>query len=131
MIWPTREQWAKDRRTLFLDDDVHVSDRLSDYAAPEEVAALVVALRMRRMTYAVGSYERDGCNRCIRLVERDVVPHVLNDYCGAQDLTAQIRGRYEHARAQALLDAERDRAEVPIDDEAWQEELRWREVHRR
>jgi hypothetical protein len=43
--WPSREEWAKQRRTYYWDDDLRVSRKLQDYATPEEIDAITTALR--------------------------------------------------------------------------------------
>jgi hypothetical protein len=46
--WPTREEWAQNRRSLFRDSRFEVLDirhELSAYAFPGEIEALIAALR--------------------------------------------------------------------------------------
>jgi hypothetical protein len=48
MKWPTREEWARNRTTVCAgsENPNPASGRLSDYASPEETAALVAALKV-------------------------------------------------------------------------------------
>jgi hypothetical protein len=45
--WPTREEWAKHKRTAYYDcfEDLPSSKNIADYASPEEIAAAVDALK--------------------------------------------------------------------------------------
>jgi hypothetical protein len=43
--WPSREEWAKDRRTYYGDDQNPASRRLSEYASPAEVEVIIGALK--------------------------------------------------------------------------------------
>jgi hypothetical protein len=49
--WPTREEWARSRQHPYWDSDTgcpfadRIGHRLSDYATPQEVAALIAALK--------------------------------------------------------------------------------------
>jgi hypothetical protein len=45
--WPSREEWAKQRRTPYYDRFLCTSNSLAVYATPEEIAALKAALRKR------------------------------------------------------------------------------------
>jgi hypothetical protein len=45
--WPSREEWAKERRTPYYDRFLSTSNSLAEYATPEEIAALKAALRKR------------------------------------------------------------------------------------
>jgi hypothetical protein len=45
--WPSREQWAHQRRTPYVDlfDDLPVSGALADYATPTEIESIIAQLR--------------------------------------------------------------------------------------
>jgi hypothetical protein len=49
--WPTREQWARNRTTVFAgDENPHpASRRLSDYASADEIAAAIEAIKAARL----------------------------------------------------------------------------------
>jgi hypothetical protein len=46
--WPSREEWAKQRRTPYWDsfEDLPVSKNLGDYASPEQIAELIAGLKV-------------------------------------------------------------------------------------
>jgi hypothetical protein len=58
--WPSREEWAKNVRTLYADqvNDVSevqvVSRRLSDYGTPQEIAKAIAELEARWRAWRLG-----------------------------------------------------------------------------
>jgi hypothetical protein len=53
--WPTREQWAEQQRAAYWDSDIphpyNASRRLSDYATPDEIHAIIAELKALWSTY--------------------------------------------------------------------------------
>jgi hypothetical protein len=122
------------------------STALSDYASPEEIAALQAAMRerwkelgrtLRRMQQMASM--RDGeaaenlrwqrrCINCgLNLIEQGELPLVLEDCDGAKDILAPFHARYETARAELHKRKAKEIARAPIDDDAWAKELDRRE----
>jgi hypothetical protein len=139
MSWPSREEWAKQRRTPYGDLMPEISDRISDYATPAEVEALEAALHERwkelgrtlrtcadESDAAEIRDRRQGINRARRLIASGELPHHLEDHFGAQDLMAPFVERWREAQTAAYAAAAGRIAQTPIDDEAWAGEL----VHR-
>jgi hypothetical protein len=61
--WPTREEWAKRRRTWYGDNpECHVSGRASAYAQQHEIDALIATLKVRRSQ--LGKELREAKKRC-------------------------------------------------------------------
>jgi hypothetical protein len=154
MIEPTeREKWAKANRTWYGDyDELHVSRKASDYATPEEIAAALAEAKAlwsdlgRQLKAADDKWyvrlRRSDLNRkIIKVLREGWVPDWLafNDD-GAVTVVTNPHGCHEHLpkvveicrRQSRALDAARggkmaEYAARPIDDAAWEEELRRRE----
>jgi hypothetical protein len=126
----SREEWAKDRRTLYFDEasDLRgtVSYALSDYASAEEIEDLRAGLKARRLIHKVGTYERRGINKALRLIKDNELPWLLDDCYGAQDIMKPFQARRKTVCDAVVEEAERKRAMRPMDDAAWEEELRYR-----
>ena len=106
--WPSREEWAKQRRTACYLDHQKISDRISDYATTAEIEALQIALRERwkqlgREIRKLGGrgeagtrelcYKRQSINRGLKLVRNGELPLALEDH-GASDLLSELHARY-------------------------------------
>lgn len=134
--WPTREEWAKQRRTAYYDLTPDVSEVLADYATTEEIAELQFAMRERwkqlgRKTRSEGSdddlsWKRRCINRGLKLIRNGELPFCLQDCAGAQDLIAPFKARYEAAKADLYETARLEIERRPIDDAAWEKELKRR-----
>jgi hypothetical protein len=133
--WPTREEWARDRRAPYIDrfDDVPVSNRASDYATADEIEAEVARLRehwkrLGRVLRSAPTQEarwqaqdqRRRHNRAIALLREDTVPVLATDGGG---LVPELTARYERARLAAMDRRRHEIAGTPIDDAAWAAEL--------
>jgi hypothetical protein len=157
--WPSREEWAIQRRTLYLDEmsDISVPGEWSLYASPEETAKLIEAfkedykakgkqmrvlpdarkngeMRARVRTAEITDEEmerlnlqrdRQRINRAIKLISKNRMPR-LYDEGRYLKLVAPFIERYDKARDEAVEQATARRAQTPIDDAAWEAELRWR-----
>jgi hypothetical protein len=177
--WPTREQWAEQQRCTYwnwADTGCPFSDkfghRLSDYATPEEIAALILAVeniwrelgrRMKQAKRVAGPLcqqpgeTRTACGRrwhalpdgedkdlaaepdYLRLTRQEVnlalaelrkdnfPPRHIPYPEAVRILIAPFKNRYEIAFQAAEEEWAQQKAAVPIDDRAWQQELDRRE----
>jgi hypothetical protein len=176
--WPSREEWARQHRTYYGDsDDLRVSDRLADYATPEEIAealaeakalwaemgrqmkkagaALTDAEYRKRFREALQTsrqevdkfvdspesnriYLRDQRSRLNRHIikplregwlPRSSSPGNWVESFRADELpkTCELCRRYWIAWHAAYEAKKAEYAARPIDDAAWEEELRRRE----
>lgn len=123
--WGTRDEWAVGVRTPYADLAPSVSTRIGDYATLPEVADLVVAMRKLKNSMPVG-WDRNCINRGLRLIRDGELPICLEDYGPATDLLAPLHARSENARATALEAWKQKVRATPIDDAAWELELRRR-----
>jgi hypothetical protein len=142
--WPTREEWTRNRTTVFADMDNPnpASKQLADYASSDEIAAAIEAIKAaRRETLraerAAGlpakcSYKLPELNDVLRQLKDGLVPW---RWVGTGGLKTppppldEIRARYEAACQQANERWEQDVAQRPVDDAAWAKELEWRREH--
>jgi hypothetical protein len=171
--WPDREGWAKHRRAPYGDrfDALGVSLELADYATPEEVEAIVVALKAlytdegrklregktivpllirqpgetnrhhTRRWCAMTESERgmldekvtehEDNRQQINLALKQIGEGRLPDYriivkCVLAPF-ATLMARYKAAYDAAWVVREQEILATPIDDEAWEQELRHRE----
>jgi hypothetical protein len=121
-VWPSREVWAKNRRTVdgdnLNDEDLGISGRVADYASPEEIVELRSTLRK--------------VSRKTKKYARHWLREALEDLCNGHmpidrgldvPLLAEILGRYQRARDAAEAELRRSVEALPIDDDAWGEEL--------
>ena len=170
--WPSREEWAKRRHTLYCDlfEDLPVSERPSDYASPQEIEEVINALRelwkakgnklheakrlagplARQRKEGLHAYyarrgamspaqeeladsveilkgERHDINELIKELAQDWVKFYRYHPPEADAILAPIRARYERARGAAEEVRKQEILATPIDDAAWQAELRRRE----
>jgi hypothetical protein len=91
--WPTREEWAKSRRSLFHDgrfDRLDFCRDLSAYASPNEIEALIAALR--------ALWKREGAR--LRALQ---VPAELCRQQGESALTYYLRRKQMLPSEQELL----------------------------
>jgi hypothetical protein len=170
--WPSREEWAKQQRTLYWDEllsEHPVSEQLSDYATRDETAAAAAALRAvwlakgRAMKTAraragwrvrqPGEPKKAYIARWCSMPEDD--REIVREYDDLQDARRELNKaiadlradmlrpwrwhvayppplkeiveRYEQARREARDALIAERAQAPIDDAAWAEELEMRQ----
>jgi hypothetical protein len=132
--WPSREEWARQRRTFYCDQLPDISTSLADYATPAEIRALAAAMRalwqelgreMRRKGNRREELQsaRQTVNRGLKLIRRGELPLALEDYQGAEDILADLHTRYEAAKVEACERRAREIAQAAIDDGAWDAEL--------
>jgi hypothetical protein len=167
--WPTREEWAKKRRTEDRLGDLSVSCELKNYATPEEVESLVAALKAlyqvegrklkeakqlagpllqqpgeNRLSYfhrcrvlpeAEGNLlqevwrhqrTRSEINQQLRTIAKGELPDHLWRQPQIEVLLTTILARRDAAREAAWEVRRRQIEATPIDDAAWEEELRRR-----
>jgi hypothetical protein len=141
--WPSREQWAENRRTPYLygyDHPYRASLDLSLYATAEEVAAAIADLRQiwclygRKMKAPPDGrdyqYYRSEINARIKEMREGFVPK--GDWSLGTGLKIAppalhfILERYLAAEWAGIKKWEAEVAARPIDDEAWEAELEWR-----
>lgn len=125
--WPSRDEWAARRRTLYADMVPDASAALSSYATAEEIEQLSGTLTARWRGLPPGS-ERRSVKRARKMVAAGELPICLEDYQGAEDILAPFLARRDRAQAD---DIDRLRLEIaarPIGDDAWSAELRRREA---
>jgi hypothetical protein len=166
--WPSREEWAKRRRTVYADMTDDLCDaRLQGYATQEQVAEITFKLKEiyrdqgRKMReakpvydtlripgeqargkhvwwlhlsradqdrcepYLIAQCRRKGINRLLR----DIADGNLSLFGDAHywpEIFAPFVEAYDAARDAALKDLRARVAARPIDDAAWEKELRWR-----
>jgi hypothetical protein len=131
--WPSREEWARQRRTCYYDLSPNVSRSLSDYATSAEIEALIVAMRerwkalgrqVRRLEGGIELRWKRACiNRGLKLIRNGEIPICFEDYAGAEDIVADLHTRHRTAKVAAYERWERATARAPIDDSAWEQEL--------
>lgn len=132
--WPSREEWARQRRTL--DGSPEVGVDVDDYMTEEELLLLLDAMRERwkeigkEMRAATDHDEREDCkerraaiNRGIKELKAGYLPEPLWFHRGAEDLLRPYIERRTVARIEATKAAEEEAARRPIDDAAWAKEL--------
>lgn len=121
--WPSREEWARQRRAMYYDDIPAVSDEFADYASPDEIAAILAELKAHRRTVPPGpSCERSGVNAAIRAVKAGQLPFP-GECHGCKHIFAALRARHDAARAAAIEAKRQEIEQTPVDDNAWQDEL--------
>jgi hypothetical protein len=141
--WPSREEWAEERRTPYYDHFENlITNDINAYASPEEIAAALAALReiwcrYGRQMKAAQSGSKDEYwyrRRLINEVRKSLcegryhsyVDWVLQRENGDVPALAVIKKRYDAAKAAAEQKVHEDVAATPIDDAAWEEELQRR-----
>jgi hypothetical protein len=135
--WPSREEWARDRRTVYADmENPHPATRqLSAYATADEIAAAIAAVKAihREVCRAerVGKpsrADRNEVNDVLRRLRSDLVPWrwvAMGCSTPPAPLDA-IMARYQAAKKQADARWQTEVEATPIDDAAWKEELQRR-----
>jgi hypothetical protein len=137
MRWPSREQWAKRRRTFYDDDHVvRVSEALADYATESDQRAAIAELGdlwrdLGRQLRAATDRQRKSDFRIWRALTRRVIntlkrgefPRYVPPI--AEQSAAFMKIVERHAkRVAAEKDLQRRKIEaLPIDDAAWNREL--------
>jgi len=142
--WPTREEWAKRRRTPYIDLAPDTNWSIASYATPVEIEALKRAMRERwselgsQMRQAGEKdaknengdndfqLQRECINRGPKLIEEGTMPWSVEHYRGAEDLLQELQARYEAGRKAEIEKWEAEVAQTPIDDAAWDKELKRR-----
>ncbi len=136
--WPSRAEWAKQQRTPYYDRFPEISLSISDYATPAEIETLKRELRdlWKRLGRAMKSAKPDAreklqdqrrdINHTIRVIERGDLPLCREDRFGSQETLASFIARYEHHKAEVHARVVAEIAQTPIDDAAWQKELKRR-----
>lgn len=174
--WRTREEWAKDRRAFYHDrfEELGLSPHLSAYASPEEIEALIAALRAlwksegarlralhvptelsrqskesygafwirldetpgaRDLLAAVDAHKdcRKFINETIKLLSKGDLPkwrqvefrYLLED-AKVNAILGPIQARYDAAKEAATEKRKQEILATPIDDQAWDKELKRR-----
>jgi hypothetical protein len=140
--WPSREEWAKGHRTYYADDAgddaLELSDQLTDYASPQEIADAIQEAKAlwsdmgRRLKHEPpGSwlrFERRELNRqTIKPLIEGRMPYVPNTAREQLPRVTELCQRHDAAVNQAYEAKVAEYAARPIDDAAWERELRYRE----
>jgi hypothetical protein len=152
--WPTREEWAEQRRTLYADqcEDIGWIDKLTELATPSEIAEAIHALEQmwrdmgRQMKtasreqhagfedfarecsdYTELRSERQIVNRALKLMRNGQLP-ILADEGGmiTNKLFPHMHARMKQLHEEAIERRAQEKAQTPIDDDAWAKELEWR-----
>jgi hypothetical protein len=136
--WPSREEWAKYRTTLYADEGPESSWHLARFANEAEISTAIAALENlwrdlgRQMkTASKKDFEdlrlnRRGINRVLKDVRAGKLPAAGYIPDKLTKMFAPFYAR-QHADDEARWEqAEREKAATPIDDEAWEKELRRR-----
>lgn len=171
--WPSREQWAKNQRSTYWDNETgcpfadDYSHQLSDYASAEEGAAAIEAVKVRLKTIRklcreankglgplgrqLGESKRAYHERLFNMTRSDrdrvidslgpddqpfkkalktltdgFIPRYWNNSTEPPAPLGEIIQRYAAARQRAQEDWIAMIEATPIDDAAWEEELRRR-----
>jgi len=111
----------------------NASDRIANYATPDEIEALKATMRERwkKLGRKLARGEDERCKRrCIdrglKLLNDGELPFTLEAIAGAEDLLAPFHARYNAAASELDKRALEEIARTPIDDAAWEAELKWR-----
>jgi hypothetical protein len=80
----------------------NVSNKIVDYATPEEIEATVVALRKRLRQYEAlddvsGDAKRRSIKRALTAIRKGKVPFVWDERYGATDILAPILTQFDAA----------------------------------
>ena len=137
--WPSREEWASERRAPYYERFPALSNSLAEYATPEEIAVLKAALRQRWEQLGRKIRELSGkepidviCNLksdrssmrwALALVAHGELPRQSMTFSEAEDILAPFHERYEAAKFKLREQALREIERTPIDDNAWNAEL--------
>jgi hypothetical protein len=149
--WPSREEWAEQRRTPYYDrfEDLRFKGDLADCGSEAEIAAIIQTLRARwselgrQMKTASKEPTDPRWPRSSRYEDLRSDRRVVNDaikrmrdgqwpeysYVYIKDVLAPLaplRARYDAARKAAEGERCREIEATPIDDAAWEAELRRR-----
>jgi hypothetical protein len=140
--WPSRDEWAKERRTPYHDRFPETSDSLAEYATPEEITALKAALRERwaqlgKKMHELGGRDASDITRnlqsdrssikwALKIIDKGGLPYQLETFSGAKDIFAPFHERYEAAKVKLRERAMQEIEQTPIDDDAWNAELKRR-----
>lgn len=140
--WPSREEWAKERRTPYYGRFPRTSNSLAEYASPKEIAALKADLRERwkqlgrKMRELSGNRasdvirnlrsDRSSMQWALALVAQGELPHHPKIFGEAADILAPFHERYEAAKSKLHECTLRAIERTPIDDNAWNAELHQR-----
>jgi hypothetical protein len=130
--WPSREAWTKSRRSP-AGRMPNASDRIADYATPDEIDELKAAMRERLKKLGLkpardedARLKRRCINRGLKLLNDGELPFTLEAIAGAEDLLAPFHARYNAAASKLAKRALEEIARTPVDDAAWEAELKWR-----
>jgi hypothetical protein len=117
--WPSREQWAKQHQHPYWDYETgcpfanKFGHHLSDHAASEEVTAL-----------------RSEINDLLTRIRDDAIPNGTRGgslmFERTRELVAPFVARYDAAFEAARESWWQECAQIPVDDAAWESELRRR-----
>jgi hypothetical protein len=173
--WPSREEWAKQRRTCYADMENPLSpgNRVTDYASIAEIETAITELKTqwkrlgREMTEVKriagnlmqqpGETSRDYIQRWFKMTneaqdlasqpallrrDRKDINFVIRELYEVRlnwrihrlvlvepapsPMLCQIWSRYDDACREANQTWAEQIAQTPIDDAAWEEELKWR-----
>jgi len=137
--WPSRAEWAKERRTPYYDRFPSTSNSLAEHATPEEIDALNAALRKRwkqlgsKMRELSGNSasvvtrnlksHRSSMQWALALIAQGELPRHLETFSEAEDILAPFHERYEAAKSKLHECTLREIERTPIDDNTWNDEL--------
>ena len=138
--WSTREEWAKQRRTAYFDDAPNESNDPADYFTPEEIQRFIEAAREewtqlgREMKTADDGDRlylrsvRSTLRRARLAIERGEITWDVHEASVASkrsEIQLYLEREKQHREKLYAAYAEKI-AQTPIDDEAWDQEVRRR-----
>ena len=93
----------------------NVSDKIADYARPQEIEAMVVALRKRLREYEAlddvsGDAKRRAIKRALRMIRKGKVPFAWDERYGTADILAPILTQFDAALEKAYKAKKADHA---------------------
>ncbi len=137
--WPSREEWAKERRTAYYGRFPGTSNSLAEYGTREEIAALKADFRKRWKYLGERLRElsrkdisgdtrnlksdRSSIKWALTLIAQGELPRHLETFSEAEDILAPFHERYEAAKSKLHECTLREIERTPIDDNAWNAEL--------
>jgi hypothetical protein len=143
--WPTREEWARNERTLYADQTPSMDWRLTSVASEAEITAIIVAHEAlwrdlgRQMKTASkeprSEFKRDTeydriqwrrklINRRLKELRDGRLPMDVDE--AFKETFAPLRARQRSNWEATCEAAAREKQKTPVDDAAWEKELRRR-----
>jgi|GEM_PF-1154856 hypothetical protein len=146
--WPTREEWARNRTTLYADQAPGLDHTLKAHASEAEIREAISALenlwrdlgrQMRNPAskqprshfledtdYRECQFRRKAINRMLKEMRDGWLPVQGNVDEALREMFAPFYVRQWKKRDADLEKAQREKAATPVDDAAWEKELEWR-----